>query len=506
MNYVTAIDPLHMGARQLNKNGHLRADFNGDTERMTAHRQPDGANQLASTRSAFVILATVQATLIFTIALITVPLPVIADEFELTSADLLLVLAAYGLPFSGLLLFGGRLADRFGGRRMFAIGLAVFGAASAFAAVAPNYPILVAMRLGQGIGGAMVAPAAMAVLRSLFPDSSAFGRAMATWGGVSVLGAMLGFVISGVLTSWVSWRWMFAVPVVVSVIGLGAAINTLPSGASQTIERRPDLDLLGAVFATLGISLPSFGLIATGDHGWTSAIVLVPLLFGLGLLIAFFRIERQVRDPLLPAGFILEPVRMIGLVGMLLAAAGSGVVNFVLSLYLQQLLGWSPLTTALAFLPFAIALIATGQLAAPFVGRVGPARTTGTGLLLAAVGLGLLTQLTPDKSYMWGLMPGLVLVAVGISLAFSGSAVLSMVNVPQHRAGVAGGVMNTAMELGPTVGLAILMSVAALQAETVAGYAWAFGTAAVAYVIVALLAFALSDRVSVSADAGVSNG
>lgn len=137
------------------------------------------------------MLATVQATLIFTIALITVPLPVIADEFGLTSADLLLVLAAYGLPFSGLLLFGGRLADRFGGRRMFAIGLAVFGAASAIAAMAPNYPILVVMRLGQGIGGAMVAPAAMAVLRLLFPEPSAFRRAMAPWGGVSVLGAVL---------------------------------------------------------------------------------------------------------------------------------------------------------------------------------------------------------------------------------------------------------------------------------------------------------------------------
>ncbi|WP_274425554.1 MFS transporter [Chelativorans sp. YIM 93263] len=454
---------------------------------------------------AFAVLAAVQATLIFTIALITVPLPVIADEFHLTAADMLLVLAAYGLPFSGLLLFGGRLADRFGGRCMFAIGLIVFGVSSAIAAGSPSFPVLVAMRLAQGIGGAMVAPAAMAVLRALFPEPAAFGRAMATWGGVSVLGAVLGFIVSGVLTSWISWRWMFAIPVAVSLIGLSAAVELLPRGRSANKDRKPTLDLVGAVFATLGISLSSFGLIATDDHGWTSMMVLLPLLTGLALLIAFFLIERKVRDPLLPPGFILEPVRITGLVGMFLAAAGSGVVNFVLSLYLQQVLGWSPLMTAVAFLPFAVALIATGQAAAPLVGRFGPARITGVGLMLAAVGLGLLTQLAPETRYLQGLLPGLVLVAVGISLAFSGSAVLSMTNVPQHRAGLAGGVMNTAMELGPTVGLAILMSVAATQVETVTGYAWAFGTAAMAYTIVALLSFAFSGRATTSAAAGASH-
>lgn len=452
---------------------------------------------------AFGVLATVQATLIFTIALITVPLPVIADEFGLTAADLLLVLAAYGLPFSGLLLFGGRLADRFGGRRMFAIGLIVFGASSAVAAVAPTYPLLVAMRLVQGIGGAMVAPAAMAILRALFPEPAAFGRAMATWGGVSVLGAVLGFIVSGVLTTWVSWRFMFAVPVTVSLIGLVSALGLLPKSAAETFGRKPRLDLPGAVLATLGISLSSFGLIATDDHGWASAMVLLPLLSGLVLLLAFFLFERRVHDPLLPPGFLLEPVRITGLVGMFLAAAGSGVVNFILSLYLQQVLEWSPLMTALAFLPFAVALIATGQMAAPLVGRFGAARITGVGLVLAAVGLALLTRLTPETAYLNGLLPGLVLVAVGISLAFSGSAVLSTMNVPQDRAGLAGGVMNTAMELGPTVGLALLMSMAATQAQTVVGYAWAFGTAAVAYAIAALLTFAFAGRVvaPVAADA-----
>ncbi|MBD2811322.1 MFS transporter [Xenorhabdus sp. Vera] len=447
-------------------------------------------------RPAFTILAIVQTTLIFTIALITVPLPKIAIEFNITSADLLLVLAAYGLPFSGLLLFGGRLADRFQGRRMLAIGLFIFGISSVIAGIAPNFKVLVAMRFVQGVGGALIAPAAMAVLRALFPKPSAFGRAMATWGGVSVLGAVSGFILSGVVTTWISWRWMFAVPVIVSIIGL-ISIRILPAGIDESQQHRPKLDLIGAILATFGISLSSYGLILTGDHPWTSSVVLTPLLTGLGLLIAFALIERLVRDPLLPPGFVFERYRLTGLFGMFLAAVGSGVINFILSLYLQQELGWTPLMTATAFLPFAIALIATGQMAAPLVGRIGAARVTSSGLLISALGFGLLVGIDRNTTYIAGLLPSLILVAIGMSLAFAGAAVLSTMNVPQHQAGLAGGVMNTAMELGPTVGLSALMAVAATQIDTVDGYIWAFGTAAAAYAIAALIALLLTRRSSV---------
>ncbi|WP_340622292.1 MFS transporter [Xenorhabdus siamensis] len=444
-------------------------------------------------RLAFTILAIVQSTLIFTIALITVPLPKIAIEFNLTSADLLLVLAAYGLPFSGLLLFGGQLADRFQGRRMFAVGLLIFGISSVIAGFAPSFEVLVAMRFAQGVGGALTAPAAMAVLRTLFPEHGAFARAMTIWGGVSVLGAVLGFIISGIATTWISWRWMFAVPVLVSLIGLISTRGLLPAGMDE-IHHRSKLDLVGAIFATFGISLSSYGLILTGDHPWTSSAVLLPLLTGLSLLIAFAVIERFVREPLLPPGFVFERSRFIGLFGMFLAAAGSGVINFVLSLYLQRELGWTPLMTAAAFLPFAVALIVTGQMTTHLVSRIGAVRLTNLGLLIAAVGFGLLVSLDENTTYFVGLLPSLILVAVGISLVFSGSAVLSTVNVPQHHAGLAGGVMNTAMELGPTIGLSALMAVAATQVEVIVGYVWAFGTAAVIYVIAALLATLFTNR------------
>ncbi len=451
---------------------------------------------IQGTGLAFTILAIVQATLIFTITLINVPLPKIASEFALSPANLLLVTAAYGLPFSGLLLFGGRLADRYRGRRMLVVGLSIFGLASAVAAFAPSFEVLVGMRFAQGVGGALTAPAAMALLRTLFPQPVAFGKAMATWGGVSVLGSVIGLVISGTVITWVSWRWMFAVPVLVTLLALASTRRLLPADDAQISIRRPGLDPAGAVLATLGISLSSYGLIASGDHPWSSAVVFGPLAAGVVLLAVFLLVERKVRDPLLPPGFILEPCRITGLAGMLLAAAGASVIAFVLSLYLQQVSEWSPLATSDAFLPFAIALIATGRAAVPLVDRFGAVRVTVGGLLVAAAGLGLLAGIDRETAYVTGILPGLVLLAAGGSLVFSGSAVLSTTNVPQHQAGLAGGVMNTAMELGPTVGLAALMSVAAVQADVVVGYAWALGTTAVVYVIAALLAMVLLNRPS----------
>jgi MFS family permease len=403
--------------------------------------------------------------------------------------------AAYGLPFSGLLLFGGRFADRYSGRQMMAVGMTLFGLASTIGAFAPNFESLVAARFMQGIGAAMTAPAAMAVLRILFPDPNAFGKAMATWGGVSVLGSALGFLLSGAVTSWVSWRWMFAVPVLVALLALAITRRLFPAGLASLDQARPGLDPLGALLATLGISTLSYGLIVSGEHAWTSTTVLTPLVIGAVLLSAFLAVERNVRDPLLPPGFILQPRRALGLIGIMLAAAGAGgLLNFVLSLYLQQVRHWTPLETAGAFVPFAVVLIASGSAAATLVGRFGEGRVTVSGLIIAAVGLALLAGIEHNTAYFVGLLPGLVLLAAGASLVFSGTAVLATANVPPHQAGLAGGVMNTAMELGPTVGLAALMSVAATRTDVVDGYAWAFGTASIAFVVAAVLATPIISR------------
>ncbi|GEB58632.1 MFS transporter [Streptomyces gardneri] len=439
----------------------------------TAARKPEGAREPEGTsdrrprtRGGFLLLGGVQMTLIFTLAALAVPLPRIGAEFRLDRADLILLSAAYGLTFAGLLLLGGRLADRFGGRRTLTAGLVVFGAASAAAPLAPGYEALLAARFGQGVGAALVAPAAMAVLRALFPAPAAYGRAMATWGGLSVLGATAGNLLSGVISAASSWRGTFAVPVAVTLAALLLAPRLLPATPPGTVRTLDPpgagrtLDLPGALLATAGITLASFGLVLTDAHPWGSAPVLVPLLTGLALLAAFAAVERRTADPLLPPDFLRDGRRLLGLAAIGLTAAGTATVFVLLSLALQEGRGWSALLTSAAFVPFAVALLGSGRLAGPLIGRFGPGRVTGAGLGAAAAGLALLAATGFDGSipYAYGLLPGLLLLPAGGALSFAGAAVLATDGVPAHRAGLAGGVLNTAMELGPTVLFAALLT------------------------------------------------
>ncbi|MFI5490158.1 MFS transporter [Micromonospora echinaurantiaca] len=443
---------------------------------------------------AFALLATVQTTLIFTITVISVPLPVIGREWGLGGSSLVLLSAAYGLSFSGLLLFGGRLADRYGGRRTVTAGLVVFGAASLVAALAPGSATLTAARFAQGVGAALVAPAAVAVLRRLFPDPVGHGRAMATWGGLSVLGATLGSLLSGIVATWLSWRWLLAVPLVVAGVAAVATPRSLPA---DTRCGRAALDLPGALLATAGITLLSFGLVVTGEHGWTSAMVLAPLASGLLLLGAFVAVERRHPDPLLPISFLADPRRATALLVIALSAAGTAAVSLLLVLYLQQIRDWTPLRTSLAFGPYAVVLVVVGRLSGRLIVRWGAGRTTSTGLALAAGGLLLLAGLDLRTGYLPGLLPGLVLLPAGVALSFSAGSVLALADVRPRQAGLAGGVLNTAMEVGPTTGLALLTAVAAARTAyleaggagppnaTTGGYAWAFGTAGLAFAALA---------------------
>ncbi|MBX9425313.1 MULTISPECIES: MFS transporter [Streptomyces] len=408
-------------------------------------------------RYGFVLLGGVQMTLIFTLASLAVPLPRIGAEFRLGRPELILLSAAYGLSFAGLLLLGGRLADRHGGRRVLTVGLLVFGAASALAPLTPGYGTLLAARFGQGVGAALVAPAAMAVLRSLFPEPAAYGRTMATWGGLSVLGATAGNLLSGAIAAATSWRGTFAVPVVVTLAALLLAPRLLPATPPG---RGRSVDLPGALLATAGITLASYGLVLTDAHPWGSAPVLLPLLAGLALLVAFGLLERRAADPLLPPDFLRDGRRALGLAGIGLTAAGTATVFVLLSLSFQQGRGWDELRTSAAFVPFAAALLGSGRLAGPLIGRYGPGRVTAAGLGTAAAGLGLLAATGFDTTvpYTYGLLPGLLLLPAGGALSFAGSAVLATDGVPAHRAGLAGGVLNTAMELGPTVVFAALLT------------------------------------------------
>ncbi|MEV6208403.1 MFS transporter [Kitasatospora sp. NPDC051914] len=405
------------------------------------------------TGPGFALLGTVQATLIFTLMAISVPLPDIGREFGADHSRLVLLNAAYGLSFAALLLLGGRLTDRYGGRRILTVGLVVLGLASAAAPIAPGYTALLLLRFVQGAAAALAAPAGMAVLKALLPGPEAYGRAMATWGGLSVLGATTGNLASGAVASWLSWRWMFAVPVIVAATVLALAPRLLP--ADRPREQRPALDLPGAVLATAGTVLVSYGLVLTETGGWA-----LPLALGLLLLAAFVLRERRAAQPLLPLGFLRGGRRLLGLAATMLSAGGTATLFLLLTLHLQQDLGWTPLATSGAFLPYAAALLVGGRVAGPLVGRFGPKAVTAAGLATGAAGLLALAHLDAGSTYL-PLVPGLVLLPFGAALAFAGAAVLATDGVPEEQIGLAGGVLNTAMELGPTVLLTALLTVGA---------------------------------------------
>ncbi|SDH58629.1 Major Facilitator Superfamily protein [Sinosporangium album] len=429
-------------------------------------------------RYAFVLLGGVQATLIFTLAALSIPLPLIGREFDLRRADLIMLSAAYGLTFAGLLLFGGRLADRYGGRPALTAGLVLFAAASAAVPLAPGIGTLLVARFAQGAGAALIAPAAMAVLHAVFPSPAAYGRAMATWGGLSVLGATAGHLLSGVISALLSWRWTFAVPLVAALAALALTPRLLPD---TTPSRSRTLDLPGALLATAGITLASYGLIVTDTRPWWSVGVLAPLLCGAALLAAFWYAERRVADPLLPPGFLLDRRRVLALTAIALSACATAITFVVLSLQLQQALDWSQLQTSAAFVPFAVALIASSRAAGPLIVRYGARTVTAAGLGTAAAGLALLalTGLDAHVSYGYGLLPGLVLLPAGTAASFAGAAVLATEGVPRQQTGLAGGVLNTAMEFGPTLLFAILL--------TLGSDAWSLAATGAALAAVALL-------------------
>lgn len=426
------------------------------------------------TGPAFALLGTVQVLLICGITVISVALPAVQRELGLERGELAMVSSAYGLSFSGLLLLGGRLADLYGRRRLFLLGVGLFGCASAAVALAPGYGLLVLARFAQGIGAAAAAPAAMALLPALFPDPSRHARAVATWGGLSGVGAVLGTLLSGVIAQWASWRWAFVVLVCIALPALAATSRLLPSDAPVRHDR---LDVLGALLAVSGLSSLSYGLLE-GSMACIAAGVL--------LLAAFVLAESRTAAPLVPLSFFASRARVVALTASMLASAGMASSLFFLSLHLQQDRGLKPLATLAAFLPYGLVLIATGAVAGRLTAHHGSRRLLIVGLSVATVGLALIATLHGVL-----LAAGLLVLPLGIGLTFAAATVTVVDDVPEQQAGLAGGVVNTAMEIGPTAGLAVLVAVASAHAN---GDSIALAAAACAFALTAVVAAALLRR------------
>lgn len=443
-------------------------------------------------RGVLALLALAQFMLIVDITVVQVALPAIGVDLALDRTPLTWVVTAYTLCFGGLMVFGGRLVDVFGSRRILTTGLIVFTTASLLCGLATNAPLLITGRALQGVGAALLSPAALATITALFhgPDRT---RALGVWAAIGGTGAALGVLIGGLLTAGPGWSWIFFVNVPVGVAVLLALPRFLPNGRAETASNA--LDVPGALAVTAATALLIYGLVAAGDAGWSDPITLATLGGAVLLYGGFFLIERASPAPLMRAATMARRPVLSGTFVMLLATGLLLGLFFTSSLYLQHVLRFTALETGLLFLPVAIAITLGAHVGGQLVGRIGGRPVVVGAFVLVAAGAALMTGIGPDTNAYTSLLPGFVLAAFGVGPAFVAATTTTMANVPAEEAGVASGVVNTFHELGGSIGIATVSTIAAASlvpgAVGVGGFTAALTACAVAAGVAAVVAVAL---------------
>jgi EmrB/QacA subfamily drug resistance transporter len=387
-----------------------------------------------------------------------VALPTIGQELHFSVANLSWVVNAYLLTFGGFLLVGGRLADRFGPRRVFAMSLVGFAAASAVCGVAPSAGVLVGARALQGIFGALLSPAALALLLAASPGSAVRRRALAIWAGLLGLGAATGLLAGGALVQVADWRWIFLINVPVAAAALAAVPRVLERDDLSARRNSPNVG--GAALATMALLLLVYTVVETDSHGWTSAGTLGGLAVVIVLGLAFALSERRSASPVLPPELLRRPIALRADLVIFFAAAGLLAMFFFQTLYLQRVLGFGPLTTGLSFLPFSGSMAIGSGLMGRLPDRVDPRLPIVLGCGLAVAGLWLMSGLTPDSSYGADVLPTLVATGLGLGLAFVPVIGLGTGDAEERDGGLASGLMTTAQQIGGAIGIAALITVA----------------------------------------------
>jgi EmrB/QacA subfamily drug resistance transporter len=407
---------------------------------------------------ALALLALAQFMLIVDITVVQVALPSIGTDLGLDRAALTWVVTAYTLVFGGLMVLGGRLADAFGARRLLLVGLTVFTLASMVCGLAGTAEVLIAGRVGQGAGAAMLSPAALATLTSTF-SGPARHRALGVWAAVGGVGAAVGVLLSGLFTAGPGWPWVFFINVPIGVL----VFVLLPRVAHfHRVTSAPrHVDVPGALLVTGATGSLIYGLVNAGDAGWSSPTTLLALAAAVVGYALFLVVESQARTPLMrPRTMARRPV-VSGSFVMLVATGLLLGLFFLTTLYLQHRLAFSALQTGLLFLPAALATAAGAQAGAHLMSRVGARNVAVAGFTLTAAGAALLTQASPESGVLLGVLPGFVLSVLGVGPAFVVATGTTLAHVPAAEAGVASGVVNTFHELGGSIGVAVISTIAA---------------------------------------------
>ncbi|CCH09010.1 MFS transporter [Achromobacter xylosoxidans] len=400
--------------------------------------------------------------------IVNVALPSIREDLHFTETSLVWVVNAYMLTFGGFLLLGGRLGDLLGHRRMFLAGLVLFTVASLACGLARGQGLLIAARAAQGLGGAVVSAVSLSLIMNLFTEAGERARAMGVYGFVCAGGGSLGVLLGGLLTSKLSWHWIFLVNIPIGVAVYALCLRLLP--AARGAAGGGKLDVAGALTVTASLMLAVYAVVNGNEAGWTSAQSL-GLLGAAALLMALFlAIEARVAEPLMPlALFRLRNVATANVVGVLWAA-GMFAWFFVSALYMQLVLGYDAMQVGLAFLPANLIMAAFSLgLSAKLVMRFGIRGPLATGLLMAALGLALFARAPVDGHFAADVLPGMLLLGLGAGIAFNPMLLAAMSDVEPGQSGLASGVVNTAFMMGGALGLAVLASLAAARTAALAG-------------------------------------
>jgi EmrB/QacA subfamily drug resistance transporter len=416
---------------------------------------------------ALIVLCLGDLMIVLDVTIVGVALPSIREDLGFSETSLAWVVNAYLLTFGGFLLLGGRLGDLFGHRRLFVMGITLFTLASLGCGLAGSQEFLIGARAVQGLGAAVVSAVALSLIVTLFTQPDERAKAMGVFGFVAAGGGSIGVLLGGILTDALDWHWIFLVNVPIGVAVFALTLALIPSARGQALAGR--IDVAGAVSVTAALMLAVYAIVNGNEQGWTSARTLGVLAASAALMALFLGIESRVGAPLVPLGlFRLRNVAISNVVGVLWAAAMFAWF-FLSALYLQLVLGYSPLQVGLAFLPanLIMAFFSLG-ISAKLVMRFGIRAPLATGLGLAAAGLLLFARAPVDGNFVVDVLPSMILLGLGAGMAFNPVLLAAMSDVEESQAGLASGVVNTSFMMGGALGLAVLASLAASRTDTLA--------------------------------------
>jgi EmrB/QacA subfamily drug resistance transporter len=423
-----------------------------------------------------------QFLVVLDVSVVNVALPSMRADLGMSAQGLQWVVNAYAIAFAGFMLLGGRAGDLFGRTRIFLVGLGVFTLASLAGGLAQQEWQLLAARAVQGLGAAVLAPSTLTILTAAVPEGAARARAIGTWTAVGAGGGAAGGLVGGVLTEALSWRWVLLINVPVGAVVLAGSVLWLAE--SRAGDRRR-LDLPGAVLVTAGLATLAYGISQTEASGWTAAATVLPLLAGLALIGVFLVVESRTAAPLMPLGLLRVRAVSSANVAMFLCGSAMFCMWFFMTLYAQNVLGYTPLEAGLALVPSSLAVILGSKLAPRLMRGIGPRGVAAAGALVAAVGFAWQSMLSVDGAYVTAIMVPGILMMLGAGLAATPLAALATSGAEPGEAGLVSGLVNTSRTMGGSLGLAVLSTLAAARSggsdtpeALTEGYALAFRTGA----------------------------